>query len=327
MTVLLRDAHQAEPAADAGGRPGVRPRRAVRQHRPRQQLHPGRPIALATCDDRGARRPGFGADIGVEKFFDIKCRASRPAARRGRAGRDRARAEDARRRRPGSWPASRSTRPVRRENIAAVRAGLRNLAEHIEIVRMFGVPVVVAINRFPTDTPARDRRRPRGGPRGGGRGRPWRRPLRRRRRRRRGTGRGGLGRGVRERCADFALLYPDDLPDAREDRGDRRPHLRRVGRRLLPLATRADRHRTKQLGFGRLPICMAKTHLSLSARSEPQGRPTGFRVPDPGRAALGRGGVRHAAPRRDADHARAAVPPGRRDRSTSTKTGEIVGLF
>ena len=88
---------------------------------------------------------GFGADLGAEKFFDIKCRkAGLTAELRGR-GRDRARAQDARR------GGEERTRPGKHGRGAG---GCANLGRHIANTKSFGVPVVVAINRFHADTDA-----------------------------------------------------------------------------------------------------------------------------------------------------------------------------
>ena len=96
---------------------------------------------------------GFGADMGAEKFFDIKCRASGLApdaavvvatvrALKMHGG-------------VGKIVAGKPLDPaLLEENVEAVRTGAANLAEQIENVRRFGIPAVVAINSFPTDTPA-----------------------------------------------------------------------------------------------------------------------------------------------------------------------------
>ena len=85
MTVLLKDALQAQPGADAGEQSGVHPRRPVRQHRARLQLGDGDQAALRLAD-YVVTEAGFGADLGAEKFVDIKCRK---AGLKPEAGRDR----------------------------------------------------------------------------------------------------------------------------------------------------------------------------------------------------------------------------------------------
>ena len=109
-------------------------------------------LALAT-NDIVCTEAGFGADMGAEKFFDIKCRASGLApdaavvvatvrALKMHGG-------------VGKIVAGKPLDPaLLEENVEAVRTGASNLAAHIEIVRKFGIPAVVAINAFPTDTPA-----------------------------------------------------------------------------------------------------------------------------------------------------------------------------
>src|ERR671910_3460220 len=109
-------------------------------------------LALAT-NEIVCTEAGFGADMGAEKFFDIKCRASGLApdaavvvatvrALKMHGG-------------VGKIVAGKPLDPaLLEENVDAVRTGAGNLPAHIEIVRQFGIPAVVAINAFPTDTPA-----------------------------------------------------------------------------------------------------------------------------------------------------------------------------
>ena len=103
------------------------------------------------CTDYLITEAGFGADMGFEKFCDIKCRVERPQARPGCGGGHRARPQDA----LGALQdrGGKAARP-RHHPGEYVRPGRRavNLIAHIENVRRMGVPVVVAINAFPTDT-------------------------------------------------------------------------------------------------------------------------------------------------------------------------------
>ena len=178
---------------------------------------------------------------------------------------------------------------------------------------MFGVPAVVAINAFPTDTPAeveaiREVALAAGARDAvvathfaeGGAGRD-------------GPGRGGLGGGRGRRAASFQLLYPDDDAARRQDRDDRHAGLRRRRRRATCRRRAKSLKQFEDLGYGHLPICMAKTQYSLSHDAALKGRPTGFRVPDPRGPAVGRRRVHHAALRRDADDAGPAVAAGRRE--------------
>ena len=94
---------------------------------------------------------GFGADMGMEKFFNIKCRYSGLVPELRGAGGDHPRAEDARRRSEGGGRAAACAR-VPEENLELLEKGCSNLRKHIANARKFGVPVVVAVNKFKTDT-------------------------------------------------------------------------------------------------------------------------------------------------------------------------------
>ena len=232
-------------------------------------------LALAT-NEVVCTEAGFGADMGAEKFFDIKCRASGLApdaavvvatirALKMHGG-------------VGKIVAGKPLDPaLTEENVEAVRAGSANLAKQIENVRLFGVPAVVAINSFPTDTLAEVEAVRQVALDAGARdavvathfvdG---------------GEGATDLARAVWDAAAsgeaDFRLLYPDDAP---------------LGEKILTIATKvygADgielappaRKALKlyeDLGFGKLPICMAKTQYSLSHDANLKGRPGGFTIP------------------------------------------------
>jgi len=84
--------------------------------------------------------------------------------------------------------------------------------------------------------------------------------------------------GRRRRRPELPAAVPGSAAAAREDRGDRRPNLRRFGVDEFPAATKALAL-YEGLGFGNLPICMAKTQYSLSHDASLKGRPSGFRVP------------------------------------------------
>jgi formate--tetrahydrofolate ligase len=219
---------------------------------------------------------GFGADMGAEKFFDIKCRASglkadaavivatvRALKMHGGVGR---------------IVAGKPLDPALLDsNPEGVRRGAANLGRQIENVRTFGVPVVVAINLFPTDTPdeiaairdealaagARDAVEARHFADGG-------------------AGAEDLARAVwaaaEEGSPDYRLLYPDDLP--------LRDKIETVATRIygadgvdyLPAAAK-QLAAYEEMGYGRLPVCMAKTQYSLSHDAKLLGAPTGFRIP------------------------------------------------
>jgi formate--tetrahydrofolate ligase len=232
-------------------------------------------VALATSEIV-CTEAGFGSDMGAEKFFDIKCRASglRPDAAvlvatvralkmHGGVGR---------------IVAGKPLDPaLLEENVDAVRKGAENLAAHVEIVRKYNVPVVVAMNAFPTDTEAeyaairevslaagaRDAVVTRNFADGG-------------------AGAEDLAHAVweaaEEGAPDFRFLYPDEMP--------LREKVETVAREIYGAAG-VDFHPTaakrladyEALGYGNLPVCMAKTHLSLSHEASLKGRPTGFRFP------------------------------------------------
>jgi formate--tetrahydrofolate ligase len=232
-------------------------------------------IALATSEIV-CTEAGFGADMGAEKFFDIKCRASgiRPDAAvivatiralkmHGGVGR---------------IVAGKPLDPaLLAENPAAVRAGAANLAKQIENVRLFNVPAVVAINVFPTDTDAEIEAVREVSLAAGARD-----AIVSDHHARGGAGAEDLARAVRaaaeEGAPDFRFLYPDDAPLVEKIEAIATQVYGADGVDVLPAAAKALRL-FEDLGFGGLPICMAKTQYSLSHDASLKGRPSGFRVP------------------------------------------------
>ena len=210
---------------------------------------------------------GFGADLGAEKFFDIKCRQAglrpdcavvvatvRALKMHGGAARGELGAEDA----------------------EAVARGAANLARHVKNVRRFGVPAVVAVNRFSADAPAElaavaracddigveavsaDH---------------WAEG---------GAGAEALARAVVRAAeggeADFRPLYADGLPLWEK--------LRTVAREIYGAAdvtadkrVRARFDELEESGFGSLPVCVAKTQYSFSTDPDLKGAPSGHTVP------------------------------------------------
>jgi formate--tetrahydrofolate ligase len=163
------------------------------------------------------------------------------------------------------------------ENVEAVRKGCENLAAQVELVRRYGVPVVVAINAFPTDT-ATEHEAVRevaiaAGARDGvvttnfadG-----------------GRGAEALAEAVWGACeaegGHFQLLYPDEMPLRDKVETIATQVYGAAGVDFAPAATKALAEYTA-LGYGHLPVCMAKTHLSLSHDPALKGRPTGYRFP------------------------------------------------
>lgn len=232
-------------------------------------------LALAT-NEIVCTEAGFGADMGAQKFFDIKCRTSglRPDAAVVVATVRALKMHGG----VGDVVAGRPLDPALLEsNPDAVGRGADNLAAHIDIVRRYGVPVVVAINRFTADTEAeiaviRERALAAGARDAvvsshfteGGRGAE------------------DLARAVwsaaREGAPDFRLLYPDELPLVDKIEAVAREVYGADGIELSPAAARGLRVAT-DLGLGRLPVCVAKTQYSLSHDPKLRGRPRGFVVP------------------------------------------------
>ena len=217
---------------------------------------------------------GFGSDLGAEKFFNIKCRTSglRPSvavmvatiralkAHSGRyrviAGRD-------------------LPNEMTSENLEAISEGLPNLTKQIENIRRHGVPVVVAVNRFPDDTTAEVELVKKAGLEAGAvavadsnvfaEG---------------GAGGEELARAVLDAAREpgsFDFLYDLDLPI--------KDKIATIATEIYGAATvsysrEANRaiRRFTELGYDKLAICMAKTHLSLSGDAALKGRPEGFEL-------------------------------------------------
>jgi formate--tetrahydrofolate ligase len=232
-------------------------------------------IALVTTDIV-CTEAGFGADMGAEKFFDIKCRASgltpdaavvvatiRALKMHGGVGR---------------IVAGKPLDPaLLAENVEAVRVGAANLAKQIENVLAFGVPAVVAINAFPSDTPAeveaiREIARA-AGARDAVVARNWADG---------GRGAEDLAEAVWEAASvgapDFKLLYPDDMPLAQKIETIATRIYGAEGIDLSPAAAK-QLAQYEALGFGNLPVCMAKTQYSISHDPKLMGAPSGFRLP------------------------------------------------
>ena len=209
---------------------------------------------------------GFGADLGAEKFLDIKCRATGLA--------------------PSAVVLVATVRALKynggvakdaltEENLEALEAGMPNLLRHVSNIKgVWGLPVVVAINAFPTDTPAElalvEQRCNELGvnvalsevwAKGGEGGR-------------------ALAEEVLRLCdepSDFRFAYELDEPLAKkvEDIATRVYHADGVD--FAPKAARMLRQLEEQ-GFGGLPVCMAKTQYSFSDDPKRLGAPEGFRI-------------------------------------------------
>lgn len=219
---------------------------------------------------------GFGADMGMEKFFDIKCRYSGNipsvvvlvATVRAL-------------KMHGGGPKVSAGAPLAPEyideNLELLEKGAANLLAHASIAQKFGVPVVVAVNRFPTDTDAElelVRKIALGHPgvadavvadhfsQGG-------------------AGAVELAEAVvraSEKPADFKFLYPLDVPLKQKIETIAREVYGADGVDYSEQAEERIAEYTR-LGYDHLPICMAKTHLSLSHDPELKGVPKGYRIP------------------------------------------------
>ncbi len=210
---------------------------------------------------------GFGADLGAEKFFNIKCRQA------------------------GFTPhcvvvvatvkalklhGGANPKDLNAENLEAIKRGLPNLVRHLDNVKKFGLPVVVAMNRFTSDTMAEldlvreicagcgvkvalaDH---------------WAK-----------GGEGGVAlaelvvKTIQDEPADFHPLYADDLPLAEK--------VRVVSREIygaddadIPSSVLKQFEELENKGYGRFPVCMAKTQYSFSTDPAKKGAPTGFTIP------------------------------------------------
>ncbi len=218
---------------------------------------------------------GFGADMGMEKFMNIKCRASglvpdavvmvaTVRALKMHSGRFKV-------------VAGKPLDPgLMKEDVKAVDEGCANLDKQIENARLFGVPVVVAVNTFPSDTPAEialiRERALAAGAEGAYVSEVWARG---------GAGGEALARAVlaaAEKPKRFRFLYELDRPIKEKIETIATKIYGADGVDYLPAAEQQIRKYT-DLGYGGLPICMAKTHLSISHDPKLVGRPQGFRVP------------------------------------------------
>jgi formate--tetrahydrofolate ligase len=210
---------------------------------------------------------GFASDLGAEKFFDIKCRTARLA--------------------PSVAVVVATIRALKmhggvaladlgRPDTDAVRRGLDNLAKHVENVRLFGVDPVVALNHFVTDADAEvaavtEACRAWGVPAEISRG--WELG---------GAGTTALAQIVLDvmKGADpaaFHPLYPDEMPLVKKIETIGTKVYGADGVRLMPPAAQ-KLARWEALGYGRLPVCMAKTQNSLSDDAKKPGRPRGFTI-------------------------------------------------
>jgi formyltetrahydrofolate synthetase len=231
-------------------------------------------IALKVAD-YVVTESGFGADIGMEKFFDIKCRysglipnavvlvATVRALKMHGGG-------------PKVSPGAPLDEAYTSENLELLEAGLPNLGVHIKNAVRFGIPVVVCVNGFKDDTDA-EMEMVRKYSEGQGafaavKSTHWADG---------GAGSVEFAQAVVDACeqpSDFKFLYPLDWPIKKKIEFICKEFYGADGVSYEPLAEEQIATYEKA-GFGDLPMCMAKTHLSLSHDPLLKGVPTGFTVP------------------------------------------------
>ncbi|MEX0408047.1 formate--tetrahydrofolate ligase [Aquibium sp. LZ166] len=210
---------------------------------------------------------GFGADLGAEKFFDIKCR---------KAGLKPAAAVIVATVRAMKMNGGVKKEDLGKENVEAVRKGCANLGRHIENVKQFGVPVVVAMNHFVSDTDAeiaamKDYV--------AGQGseailcKHW------------AHGSAGIEELAHKvvqlaesGSSQFSPLYPDEMP-LFEKINTVVKRIYRGSEAIADKSVRDQLHQWEQAGYGNLPVCMAKTQYSFSTDPNLRGAPTGHVVP------------------------------------------------
>ncbi len=218
---------------------------------------------------------GFGADIGMEKFFDIKCRysglvpdcvvlvATIRALKMHGGG-------------PRVVPGRKLDKAYTDENLELLEAGAANLGVHIRNAKRFGIPVVVAVNRFATDTDAEvdlvRRLAIDAGAEIAAMSDHWTNG---------GDGAVELAEAVVTACdkpSNFEFLYPAEWPIKKK--------IETIAEKIYnagdvvyePLANRQIKS-YEDNNFGGLPICMAKTHLSISHDPALKNAPSGFTLP------------------------------------------------
>jgi len=266
---------------------------------------------------------GFGADIGMEKFFDIKCRYS------GLVPQVVVMVATVRAlKMHGGGPKVVAGKPLAaeytEENLDLLRKGLPNLERHIQNARKYGVNVVVAINPFTTDTPAETALICKSALEFGAMdavvSKNWEEG---------GKGAVQLAEAVvkaAEKPSNFQYLYPLDRTIKEKIETIAKEIYRADGVDYSPEAEEQIARYTR-LGFDKLPICMAKTHLSFTTDVSIKGAPTGFRIQvREVRASVGAGFL---YPLLGKMSTMPGLPtrPASFDVDLDLKTGKVVGLF
>jgi formate--tetrahydrofolate ligase len=266
MTVLLKDALNPNLVQTLEGNP------ALVHGGPFGNIAHGCNSVVATklalkLADYVLTEAGFGADLGAEKFFNIKCR---------KAGLTPACAVVVATVKALKVHGGASEKHLAQEDLTALKNGLPNLQRHLENVQKFGVPAVVAINQFTSDTPAELDLVERSCQGLGARmavSNHWAQG---------GEGAMALAKTVRQvadsESSKFSVLYPDELPLAEKIRTIAR-EIYRADDVEIPQTVQARLTELEKNGYGHFPICMAKTQYSFSTDPTKKGAPTGFTVP------------------------------------------------
>ncbi|WP_147108529.1 formate--tetrahydrofolate ligase [Tateyamaria sp. syn59] len=266
MTVLLKDAMQPNLVQTLENNP------AFVHGGPFANIAHGCNSVIATTTalkltDYVVTEAGFGADLGAEKFMNIKCRKAGLA--------------------PSVVVCVATVRAMKMnggvakadlgaENVDAVKAGCPNLGRHIENLKSFGVPVVVAINHFVTDTDAEIQAVKDFVAEQGAEAilsRHWELGS---------EGSADLATKVAELAdadtANFSPIYPDDMPLAEKIQTIAK-RIYRADEALMDKKIRDQLKLWEEQGYGHLPVCMAKTQYSFSTDPNLRGAPTGHSVP------------------------------------------------
>jgi formyltetrahydrofolate synthetase len=266
---------------------------------------------------------GFGADIGMEKFFNIKCRysglipdavvlvATVRALKMHGGG-------------PKVTPGAPLDKAYIEEDLKLLEAGLGNLGVHIKNARRFGIPVVVCVNGFATDTDAEMelvREYAEGeGAYAAAKSTHWADG---------GAGAAAVAEAVVDACeqpSNFEFLYPLDWSIKQKIEHICKEIYGADGVTYEPLAEEQIENYEKA-GFGNLPMCMAKTHLSLSHDPTLKGVPTGFTVPiREVRASAGAGFI-YPLLGQMSTMPGLATRPAYMDIDLDLETGKILNLF
>ncbi len=266
MTVLLKDAMQPNLVQTLENNP------AFVHGGPFANIAHGCNSVVATTTalklaDYVVTEAGFGADLGAEKFFDIKCR---------KAGLKPAAAVIVATVRAMKMNGGIKKDELGKEDVEAVKKGCANLGRHIANTKGFGVPVVVAINHFISDTDAEIQAVKDYVAQQGAEAilcKHW------------AQGSAGIEELARKvvslaesGAANFSPLYPDEMGlfQKIETVAKRIYHADEV---LADKSVRAQLHAWEEAGYGHLPVCMAKTQYSFSTDPNLRGAPTGHSVP------------------------------------------------